>query len=193
VRPRRVRFVSGLLLLLSLAVAAPLRAADDIELQAFNVGTRAGKYEFSGRAIVPADDEVRTALASGVTINLRLEALVEKRNKYWVDETVEKGRLQRELSWNALSQRYVLRYDSKEAEAGRQQTFATLEEALVAAGDVQNWAVVVEAELDPDASYRFSMRASLRRGRLASTLKDLTFWTRYWNHRSEWQSWTLRR
>jgi hypothetical protein len=146
-----MRFVSGLLLL-SLAAAAPLHASEDIELHSFTVTERAGKYEFSARASVPPDEEVRAALASGVTINLRLEALVEKKNKYWFDEALPKLRLQRELSWNALSERYVLRYDSREPEAGRQQTFASFEDALVAAGVVENWSVVDAAELDPGAT-----------------------------------------
>lgn len=189
-----MRFVSGLfVLLLSLLAAAPLRAADDIELHSFSVGERGGKFEFSARAIVPADEEVRSALATGVTISLRLQALVEKKSKYWFDETVLDLKVNRELSWNALSERYVLRYDSREPEGGRQQTFATFEDALAAAGVVENWPIVAGSELDPESTYKFSMRASLRRGRMPSTLRDLTFWTRYWNHRSEWQSWTLLR
>jgi hypothetical protein len=52
---------------------------------------------------------------------------------------------------------------------------------------------VAENELDAHATYEFSMQARLRRGRMPSTLKDLTSWMRYWNHRSEWQSWTLHR
>lgn len=189
-----MRFVSGMfVLLLSLMAAAPLRASDDIELHSFEVTTRGGMFLFSARASVPVDEEVRSALATGVVIYLRLQAMVEKKSRYWFDEGVKDLRVQRELSWNALSERYVLRYDSREGEAGRQQTFSTLENALVAAGVVENWPIIAEEELDPGSTYEFSMRASLRRGRMPSTLKDLTFWTRYWNHRSEWQSWTLRR
>jgi len=189
-----MRFVSGVLvLLLSLFAAPSLRASDDIELHSFNVSTSGGWFRFSARASVPVDEEVRSALATGVTINLKLRALVEKKSKYWFDEGVKDLQVQRELSWNALSERYVLRYGSGEGEAGRQQTFSTLEDALMAAGIVENWPIVAENELDADATYEFSMQASLRRGRMPTTLKDLTFWTRYWNHRSEWQSWTLRR
>jgi hypothetical protein len=189
-----MRFVPGVfVLLLSIIAAPPLRASDDIELHSFNVTQRGGKFELSARASVPPDEQVRAALANGVSINLGLQALVEKKSRYWFDETVLDLKLSRELSWNALSDRYVLRYDSREPDGGRQQTFPTFEEALVAAGVVENWAIVAEADLDPDATYKFSMRASLRRGGMPSTLRDLTKWTRYWNHRSEWQSWTLRR
>jgi hypothetical protein len=185
--------VSGpLALLLLLAVAAPLRAAEDTELHSFKVNERDGWFELSARASVPADEEVRTALMAGVTINLRLRALVVKKHEYWFDENVEDLRLQRELSWNALSQRYVLRYE-KEAEAGSQQTFPTLEEALAAAGMVDNWRVIEASRLKQGSTYQIGMQASLRRGSLPDTLRELTFWTRYWNHRSEWQTWTLQR
>ncbi len=175
-------------------VAAPLRAAEDIEVRSFKVDVHDGKYEINARTSFPVDEEVRTALVAGVTINLRLQAVVDKQHAYWFDErVVDDLKLQRELSWNALSQRYVLRYGSQDTEPDRQQIFATLEEALAAAGVVEHWPVVAESKLDRDSSYRISMRASLRRGRMPSTLRELTFWTRYWNHRSEWQSWVLRR
>lgn len=189
-----MKFVSGVfVLLLSLMAAAPLQASDDIELHSFEVSRRGGEFLFSARVSVPVDEEVRSALATGVVIYLRLQAVVERKSKYWFDEGVRDLRVQRELSWSALSERYVLRYESRKGEAGRQQTFSTLEDALVAAGVVDNWPIIAEDELDPGSTYEFSMRAGLRRGRMPSTLKDLTFWTRYWNHRSEWQSWTLRR
>ncbi len=193
-RLARVRFVSGALaLLLPLMLAAPLRAAEDIEVRTLNVNVRGSTFALEVRASFPADDKMRQALAAGATINMRLQAVIDEKRHYWFDERVVDVALRRELSWNAVSQRYVLCYELKEAECGRQQTFPTFEEALVAAGVVENWPIVAEAKLDPEATYQFSMRASLRRGGMPSTLRDLTRWTRYWNHRSEWQAWTPRR
>lgn len=188
-----MRFGSGLFALLLLAATTPLRASEDIELSSLSVDTRGGLFELSMRASIPADDEVRAALAAGATINLRLQAVVDEQHRYWFDERVVDLKLERALSWNALSQRYVLRYDPKETGPDQQQTFATLEEALVTAGAVENWPVVAESRLQPDAAYRISARASLRRGSMPNTLRELTFWTRYWNHRSEWKSWAVPR
>ncbi len=160
-----MRFVSGALaLLLPLMLAAPLRAAEDIEVRTLNVNVRGSTFALEVRASFPADDKMRQALAAGATINMRLQAVIDEKRHYWFDERVVDVALRRELSWNAVSQRYVLCYELKEAECGRRQTFATLDEALVEAGTVEKWPVVVEPQLDPDATYEISVRASLRSG-----------------------------
>jgi hypothetical protein len=81
----------------------------------------------------------------------------------------------------------------KDTPGNEQRTFATLEEALVAAGTYDNWQVPLDAALDPQAKYEVSVRARLRQGRLSSALRALlTFWTRYWE-RSEYYTWALPR
>ena len=76
--------------------------------------------------------------------------------------------MQRELSWNALSQRYVLRMP----DSGQQRTFATLEEALAAAGRWMAGRSRSTQQLDPEETYEVGVRARLRRGRLPSALRD---------------------
>ena len=184
-----MRLVSGLLaLLLPLLVAAPLRAADDIEVRSASATLRGTVLEVTVRAEYPADDELRTALEAGATIDLGMLVSIEKTSQYWFNETVLEQSLRRELSWNAPSQRYVL----KAINGNEQQTFATFEEAMVAAGIVENWQVQLDQQLDPKGTYQVGVRARLRRGRLPSALRALTFWTRYWN-RSEWYTWALPR
>lgn len=185
-----MRFVSGLLaLLLPLLVAAPLRAADDIEVRSASATLRGTVLEVAVRAAYPPDEELRTALEAGATVDLSMLVRIEKTSQYWFNETVLEQSLRRELSWNAPSQRYVL----KAINSNEQQTFATFEEAMVAAGIVENWQVKLDQQLDPKATYEVGVRARLRRGRLPSALRALTtFWTRYWN-RSEWYTWALPR
>jgi hypothetical protein len=185
-----MRLVTGLLaLVLPLLVAAPLRAADDIEVRSAAVVLRGEALEFTIRAEYPADDDMRAALEAGATVDLGMQASIDRTSQYWFAENVLKTSMSRELSWNAPSRRYVL----KDIQSSEQQTFATLEEALVAAGTVDNWQVQLDGKLDPGASYEVSVRARLRQGRLSSALRALlTFWTRYWD-RSEWYTWALPR
>jgi hypothetical protein len=76
---------------------------------------------------------------------------------------------------------------------GGQQVFVTIDEALVAAGTVEDWPVVVEPQLEPDGIYEISVRAGVRRGRLPPALRALIFWSDSWNRSSEWYTWTLPR
>ncbi len=184
----RARFSSGTLaLLLSLFAALPARAAEDIEVRSASVNVRGDVFEFSVRSDFPVDEKMRAALKEGGTVDLDLQAIVSRRNRYWFDQPLVEDNLRRELSWNALSQRFVLR----EGDGGQQQTFATLEEALAVAGTVENWPVKV-GSLAPDAGYEISVRARLRRVRVPGALRALTPWKQSWN-RSEWHTWLLPR
>jgi hypothetical protein len=177
---------SVLALLLPVVPAAALQAADAIQVRTASVAVHGNLLEFTARAEFPADGDMRDALAAGATVDLVLEVSVDRKIRYWLDENVLQNELRRELTWNAPSQRFVLR----DLDSARQQTFAELEEALSAAGTVQNWQVHLDRQLDPDQIYEVGVRARLRRGRMPSALRALTFWTRYWN-RSEWYTWVL--
>ena len=96
--------------------------------------------------------------------------------------------LHRELSWNALTQLYEL----KARDGGEVKSFATVQEALAAAGEVVDWPVVVEPQLDPDATYQIRVRAGYRRGSPAR-LRALLPWIDGWNSRTEWHAWVLPR
>lgn len=182
-----MKLLSALLaLLLPLFVAVPLRAADDIEVRSATVVRHGEVLEFTIRATYPVDEEMRQALQAGAIIDFGMQARVDRTNQYWFNENVLEKTMRRELTWNAPSQRYVL----KDISGTEQQTFATLEEALVAAGTIDNWQVPLDRQLDPKARYEVSVRARQRQGRLSSALKALTFWTRYWE-RSEYYTWPL--
>jgi hypothetical protein len=180
--------VLGLLLLPALLAPVPVHAAEAIKVSAF-VNVRGGVFELSARTIFPLNDDVRTALADGATVNFDLQAVVEKKRRYWLDATLVDVILRRELSWNAVSQRYVV----KEVDRGDQESYVALDEALVAVGVVTNWPVVVEPQLDPDANYEIRVRAGYRRGRLPDALRALVFWSDGWNRRSKWNAWILPR
>lgn len=183
-----MRLLSGLLaLLLPLFVAAPLRAADDIEVRSASVAVHGSVLAFTIRAEYPVDESMRKALQAGAIIDFGMQASLDRTSQYWFSENLLETTRRRELNWNAPSQRYVLK------DGNEQQTFATLEEALVAAGTVDNWQVQLDGELDPKASYEVSVRARMRQGRLSSALRALTFWTRSWPDRSEWYTWPLPR
>jgi len=176
------------LLLLPFVVAQPAHAADPVVESAW-VTVRGAVFEVNARTVFPADERVRTALESGVTLDFDLQAVVEKENRYWLNSTMVDVILRRSLSWNALAQRYLLR----DEQSGEMRSFITLDEALVAAGEVVNWPVVVEPQLDPDVTYSIRVRAGFRRGRLPVSLQALMPWSDGWNSRSKWYAWTLPR
>jgi hypothetical protein len=176
------------LLLLPLVAVEPACAADP-KVDSAWVNVRGAVFEVNARTVFPADGRVRTALESGVTIDFELQAVVEKENRYWLNTTLVDVILRRSLAWNALAQRYLL----KDEHSGQQRSFITLDEALLAAGEVVDWPVVVEPQLDPQATYSIRLRAGYRRGGLPASLTVLMPWSDGWNRRSKWYTWTLPR
>jgi hypothetical protein len=94
--------------------------------------------------------------------------------------------------YHAVSDRYVTReLDSRSPDP--QHSYATLEEALEALGTVDAFPILVSSQLAQNREYRVSLRAGVRRGQLADTLRVLLFWTDDWHRESEWFSWSLQR
>lgn len=191
--PGRLR--AGRLALAALSLlwlgAFPSRAAaaDGPQVASAYVGVQGGVFLLNAQALYPPSSDIREALNDGVTVNFELQAVVRKRRRYWLDATLVDATLRRELTWHAVSERFVL----KDVSLGGQQVYTTLEEALAAAGAVQNWPVVVEPQLDPDGVYEISVRAGSRRGRMPDALRMVIIWSDSWNRSSDWYVWVLPR
>jgi hypothetical protein len=186
-------FPTVAILLASLLAAAVARtnALDGVlEVRSAYVNVDHGVFKLHARVQYPENDDIRVALADGVTLMFDVEAIIARERRYWFDADVVSVTLRRELSYHTVSNRYVVR-DGGDGAAAGQASFATLHEALEAIGTVDDWPVLVEPQISGDARYRVSVRASVRRGRLPDTLRVLMFWTDSWHRTSEWYSWSL--
>ncbi|MBV6425052.1 MAG: hypothetical protein NAOJABEB_02866 [Steroidobacteraceae bacterium] len=147
-----------------------------------------GVFKLHAHVQYPESDDIRAALDDGVTLMFDIEVVIARERRYWFDASIVSVARRRELSYHTVSNRYVVRDSTGDAP---QESYATLHEALEAIGTVDDWPVLVEPQLEPDARYRVSVRASVRRGRLPDTLRVLMFWTDSWHRTSEWYSWSL--
>jgi hypothetical protein len=134
----------------------------------------------------PVNPVIRDALHDGVTLTVDLDTHIERERRFWFNADIVDLALRRELDYHAVSDRYLVR----DVRSGNQKSFATLEEALVDLGTVEGWPVLVEPQL-AEGSYRISVRAGVRRGRLPASLRALLFWTDDWHRVSEWYTWLL--
>jgi hypothetical protein len=159
-----------------------------LEVHSAYVNVDGGVFKLHARVQYPENEDIRAALSDGVTLMFDLEAIVARERRYWFDAGVVSNMLRRELSYHTVSNRYVVR---DVGAGGRQDSFATLHEALVDIGTIDNWPLLVEPQISPDARHRVSVRASVRRGRLPDTLRALMFWSDSWHRTSEWYSWSL--
>jgi hypothetical protein len=145
-----------------------------------------GVFLLHARVEYPEGPAIRKALRDGITLAFDLDVRIERERRLWFNANIVELTLHRELSYHAVSDRYVVR----DVRSGDQETFATLDETLESLGKVEAWPILVEPQLD-GGSYTISVRASVRRGQLPASLRALLFWTDDWARQSEWYTWSL--
>ena len=196
----RARPAYNLLTLLLAAVlavgAAPVARSDALdgvlEVRSAYVNIEQGVFQLYARVQYPVNDDIRAALKDGLKLTFELDMVVSRERRFWMDADVFNYTLKRELMYHAVSDRYVTReLDSRSPNP--QHSYATLEEALEALGTVDAMPILVSSQLSQNREYRVSLRAGVRRGQLADTLRVLLFWTDDWHRESEWFSWSLQR
>lgn len=162
-----------------------------LEVRSAYVSVDQGVFNLYARIAYPVNDDIRAALKDGLMLTFDLDVVVSRERRFWVDATVAEYRLRRELLYHAVSDRYVTRETGQEG--SEQHSYATLEEALEALGTVEAWPFLLSQQLSANRTYRVSLRAGVRRGRLPDSLRVLLFWTDDWHRESEWFSWSLQR
>ncbi len=170
------------------ARADPLEGA--LEIQSAFVNVVSGVYQLHVRTRYPANEKTVAALRDGGALSYDIDVEVTRERRFWTDADVVTLRLERELSYHSVSERYVVRDPLVE---GEQKSYSTLEEALADIGTVDNWPILVASQLAEPGDYGVSVRASVRRGRLTDALRALMFWSDEWQRESESYSWSLPR
>jgi len=167
-------------------VAAAAALDGILEVRSAYVDIDKGVFLLHSRVEYPVSPAIRAALKDGVTLSFDLEVRIDRDRRFWFDAGIVDLTLRRELTYHAVTDRYVVR-DIRSAD---QQSFATLEEALDSLGKVDAWPILVEPQLD-GGSYTISVRAGMRRGHLPASLRAILFWTDDWERVSEWYTWSL--
>jgi len=178
------------LCLLALATAAGRAQADALDgalaVRSAYVNIDHGVFLLHARVEYPQGPAIRDALRDGITLDFDLDVRIERERHLWFNANIVELTLHRQLSYHAVSDRYVVR----DVRSGDQDTFATLDEALDSLGKVDGWPILVEPQLD-GGNYTISVRAGVRRGELPASLRALMFWTNDWARQSEWYTWSL--
>jgi len=183
----------GVAALLLVALAAPrgVRSAGslagDFQVRSAFVVVEHGVLQLSAHVEYPINDRIRGALRDGVTLAFDLDVSISRHRRLWLDATLLEMTLRRELTYHAVTDRYVLR-----DEAGvEQESFPTLEAALDQLGRIEDLPILVESQLRGEAPWQIAVRAGVRRGRMPDALRALVFWTDDWHRTTDWYTWML--
>jgi hypothetical protein len=142
--------------------------------------------ELNARVHYPDNERIRNALQDGITLAFDVEVDMARPRRFWFNATVLDTTLRRELTYHAVTGRYVLRNEA----SVQQQSFATFNEALEELGHIDDFPILVQSQLGP-GPWQVAVRAGVRRGRMPAALRAMMFWSDDWHRLSGWYTWML--
>ena len=180
----------AVVLLLALACGFPMQVAASHPgiFQLEDADTwRTGDGDFLGAQFdIELSSGAEEALLNGVPLVFELQVQVV-RTHTWIWDSVDiEINLFRQLQFHALSESYLV----KDLSTGTQGNYHRLEDALRAAGEIQNLLLTDQA-LKPDLNYEIRLRGSLDIESLPTPVRLIAYVSSAWDMVSKWHSWPL--
>jgi hypothetical protein len=147
-----------------------------------------GVYELDAKLELRLPEAARRAVEAGLTLRLTYHITVNRVRRYMPDAGVAALEQRYEVSYHALSQRYLV----KNLNTGEQLDFGSLQAALDRISELRGLPVIDTALLEDGPVYEGRIRAALGMNTAPDVLGWLLFWTDDWSAESEWKTWTLR-
>jgi hypothetical protein len=149
---------------------------------------RENVYELDADLVIELSDETRAAIEGGLVMRLDYEIGIARVRSYLPDDGIASLVQSYELTYHALSQRFLLR----NLNTGEQFDYGSLQTAIERLSQIRSLPVI-DANLVPQGPvYSVRLRAVLDSGSTPAALKWLLFWTEDWGATSRWYTWTLR-
>jgi hypothetical protein len=145
-------------------------------------------YELDTNLSLELADDARSAIEGGLTMRLDYEIGISRIRNYLPNDGIASLVQSYELTYHALSQRYLLR----NVNTGEQFDYGTLSAALDRLSQIRSLPVIDANLLPPGPAYSVRVRAVIDMGGTPAALKWLLFWTEDWSAASRWYTWTLR-
>jgi len=132
-------------------------------------------------------EEALAALDSGVVLTIELQIQLDRVRRFWIDKGIATLEQRFELSYQPLSERYVVR----NLNSGEQGSFATLFSALNSMGRIDDLPIIDASLLNADEQYEIAMRVVLDQNTLPGPLRLIAFWGSGFRLESDWYVWML--
>jgi hypothetical protein len=188
--PYLARYALWLALCFIATIAPPASAEEESQLTIREASATIdeGVYELDAKLDLVLPEAARKAVDSGLTLRLTYEVTVNRVRRYMPDAGVAALEQRYEVSYHALSQRYLV----KNLNTGEQQDYGLLQSALDRISELRGLPVLDTALVSDGPVYEGRIRAVLGMNTAPDVFGWLLFWTDDWSAESEWKTWTLR-
>jgi hypothetical protein len=142
-----------------------------------------GVYHLEADIRYQLSDPIHEALANGVPITISLQVVVEQQRDYIWNKTLADLQQQYSVQYHALSGQYII----KDLTRSRQQSFRSLNSALLTLGEIHELPLLDQSLLkEPDAVYQVRLRSEIDINSLPAPLRPMAWLSREWKLKSEW-------
>jgi hypothetical protein len=162
-------------------------AETKVDVRSASLGLDQDVYELDARLDMHLQDDAVKAIEAGLTMRLDYEIQLSRVRNYLPDATVAELVQSYELSYHALSQRYLVR----NLNSGEQQDFGTLQAAMDRLSEIRALPFIDAALVDAGQKYEGRVRAVVDLNSGSEALRWILFWTDDWSVTSEWYEWPL--
>ena len=191
---RSVRRNPGLVFCAALACAAlcAIASAQDasegrLEIRNAFVELTDGLWRLDVRLDLELADAARRAFAEGVPLVVELEAEASTERRFLPDETVVELTRRWQLTYDAISERYVV----TDAASGSHESYGSEGDALASLARISGIEVAGPDTLPSNSRFDMRVRASIEIGDLPAAVRILLFW-KGWSRSTDWYAWSVR-
>ncbi len=175
---RLARWLTALVLMLAVDTVQ----ADGFTIREASTHLTHGVYRLSARLDYRLSGEVLEAIENGVPLTVQLDIEVQRKRRWWLDETVATLTQRYRLYFHALSHQYMLRNLNSNA----LYAYPTLVSALIGLGRVEGLPLLDGSFIEEGERYEVLLRSQLDIEALPSPLRPLAYITPEWHLDSDW-------
>ncbi len=135
------------------------------------------------------DDPIQ-ALNNGIPLTVAVEMVLFRERRWLPDAKIAQWQFSYEISYHALSGRYVVRQKNSE----KYDSYGTINAALKAVGQFSSvWDTAGSVSGDDEYDYRVTLRVRLDLTPLPAPIKLVSHIARQWRQNSGWEKWSVLR
>ncbi len=160
--------------------------AQGIQVNSVSVAAKDTELVLSLDADVTLNPTLEQALDKGIVLYFAVKFSLVDARWYWKDDEVVRGKYRVGLRYYALTRQYHLSYPSYS------QSFNTLDEALHALGQLNDYSLTVKSGIRQDSDYIASLRIWLDLTRMPKPFQVEALGSNQWNLDSKKLEWRMR-
>ena len=182
---KSVKSLQAIILTLLIAFAPIAFAANSaVHIKSAELLAVEDSYALSTDFDIVLSPVIEDALNKGVPLTFIIEFQLSAPRKYWFDDEIITQSQYLTLSYHALSRQYLVNRN------GRQQSFATIQQAKEEISNVKSWSVVDKKLLKKGDVYLAAIKVRLDQTKLPKPVQVEAIGSDDWNIASERYRWT---